>query len=178
MAHRYEIMRLDDHDFRNKSILDIGCSLGAVGAECINRGASKYIGLEYHAPAVEVASKFFKEKKISHIGEVLQFDVNDGLESCRELIGDYKYDYVFALSIIKHVDSGDLFNLINFYSDDVIFFEGHADRRYQWPEEQGWKKKGRDGWRSTLENLAPNKQQITFLGDTTDFGERPVFLIK
>lgn len=171
MLHRYGVMGLNDFNFKNKSVLDIGCNLGVIGLECMKRGASKYVGLEYHPPTVEVSAKLFKEEGVLHKGKVLEYDVNSGLAACRKLIGDHKYDYVFALAIIKHTNDEDLFNLINFYSDKYIFFEGHNRHRKRDPKEF------EETWRTYLNDELPNKK-IMWLGNSTDHGKRLVFLIE
>ena len=52
------------------------------------------------------------------------FEIN-GLEKLISLIGIEKFDYVFALSVWKHVNKKKLYDIINYYCREICWFEGH-----------------------------------------------------
>ena len=155
MLHRYDIMKLNTVDFKNKTVLDIGCNLGILCHYCIKLGASSAVGLEIDQETVEVANKYLKTKGISNI-KILQFDINN-------TPFPEQTDYVFALSVLKHVDPEKLFQLINNSTKDLCWFEGHNKNKKEYIQ-------------SLLEINLSGK--IDFLGYTKDRGTRPVFLIK
>ena len=160
MNLRFSLMKLPD-DMSGKSVLDIGCSLGRVCVKAHELGAARCVGLEYDKETHVVANKYMNE--LGYPVEILQFDVNDGLDALKELIGEEQFDYVFALSIINHVDSGSLWEIINYYTKDTLWFEHHARRSM-------------DG---TLKLLRRNTgfDNYEFLGYITDRGKRPNFKI-
>lgn len=122
MAYRYEVMKLPE-SFEGKSVLDIGCNLGAVCIEAKRRGAGRVVGFDYKSNIVGTASEFAKSKKC----DVSFFchDINDGLQSLVDLMGYEKFDYVFALSMWKHIDKQKLCDIINYFCKESCWFEGH-----------------------------------------------------
>ena len=62
--------------------------------------------------------------------EFYTFNIDDGLEGLKSLIGEDKFDHVFALSIWAHCDENKLADMINFYTDKICWFEGHNTITY------------------------------------------------
>lgn len=162
MDYRFKFMYLDDVDFTDKRVLDIGCSLGVIGEYVVGRGALNYVGLEYNPETVEAANEYLRAKGIqASKANVYQYDVSKGIDSS---LGSEAYDYVFALSIIKHVDKDKLFEIIREYTGKTCWFEGHAKDKYTVTNR-------------LLEQNLPG-MAIFYLGNTVDRGSRPVFRIE
>lgn len=162
MEYRYSILDLPI-TFDNKTVLDLGCSLGMVCIESKKRGAKSCVGLDNNKNTINVGMKYIKSKGYQNI-ELLLYDINEGVDKLIELIGDKKFDYVFALSIFKHVDQKKLFELINFYTGDICWFEGHSKQKKEYIHS------------ILAKNLELNS--IHFLGYTTDRGVRPNFRVE
>ena len=158
MEHRYLI--LDLPSFEGKTVLDIGCSLGMVCVMASKAGAKKCVGIDSNSDTIEVAKKYVDMKGYKNIN-LLSYDVNKGVDDLISLIGYKSFDCVFALSILKHVKHKALFDIINFYTKEICWFEGHN-------------KQGVEKIKKLLEDNL-NFKQINFLGYTNDRGIRPNF---
>ena len=98
MAHRYEILKLPS--FVDKTVLDIGCSLGMVCVMASKMGAKRCVGIDNNEKTIEVARRYMCEKGYSKV-ELVFYDINRGIsEALVPSLGYPMYDYVFALSII------------------------------------------------------------------------------
>ena len=162
MNHRYSVLDLPD-DFSNKTVLDLGCSLGMVCVMAKLRNASFCVGLDNNENTINVAKKYIEEKKYKDI-KLFVYDINKGVNELISLIGQDKFDYVFALSIIKHVNKNILFEIINFYTKDICWFESHSKQD-----------------RTKIEKMLRKNltfKEIKFLGYTNDRGIRSNFKIK
>ena len=60
MEYRYEIMKLPK-SFEGKTVVDIGCSVGAICIEAKKRGAKRVVGIDYKKETVNVAKKVASE---------------------------------------------------------------------------------------------------------------------
>ena len=158
MEHRYSV--LDLPSFEGKTVLDIGCSLGMVCVMASKSGAKKCVGIDNNIDTIEVAKKYVDMKGYRNIN-LLSYDIDKGVEGLMSLVGFESFDYVFALSILKHVKQKALFDIINFYTKEICWFEGHNRQ-----ETKKIKKLLED-------NL--NFKYIDFLGYTNDRGIRPNF---
>lgn len=161
MEHRYSILNLPT-DFSNKTVLDLGCNLGMVCVVAKLRNARFCVGLDNNKNTIQVAIKYIKEKQYKNI-ELFTYDINQGLDKLISLIGPQKFDYVFALSILKHVNPISLFEIINFYTKDICWFEAHSKQNTT----------------KIISILTKNLvfKKIETLGYTTDRGTRPNFKI-
>ena len=54
MEHRVGVYKFDEHDFKGRSVIDIGSSSGTFCREAVRRGASRVVGIEYFDELVEV----------------------------------------------------------------------------------------------------------------------------
>ena len=161
MQHRYKIMKLP-YSFKNKTILDIGCSIGMVCIEAYFRKALKCVGIDYQKTTVDVGKEYIKNQKYNTI-HLYTFDIDQGLEELKKVIGEEKFDYVFALSMWKHVNNEALFNIINYYCKEKCWFEAHNKQKKELVEAQLKKRL--------------NFDQIAYLGDTLDRGVRANFVL-
>ena len=127
MNHRYEVMDFPK-SFDGETVIDFGCSAGAVCFDAKRRGAKRVVGLDYKDETIQVAKKLAKELELDI--EFYTFNIDDGLDSLKSLIGNDKFDHVFALSIWAHCDEVKLADMINHYTDKVCWFEGHNTITY------------------------------------------------
>ena len=159
MEHRYDIINFPK-SFKGETILDIGCSIGMICLDAKRRGAKRVVGIDYKQETIEVAKKLASEVELDV--EFYTFDINMGLDNLIDIIGDDKFDHVFALSIWAHVDKQKLANMINYYSDKICWFEGH---------EAGWTGDTKNKIEEELTELLDFKYQ-EYLGETTDRSHR------
>ena len=162
MEYRYSIMRIPS-SFKNKTVLDIGCNLGMVSMMALKRGAELCVGFDYKEETISVAKKYLNNKGYKNI-KLITYDINNGVDKLISLIGDKKFDYVFALSIWKHVNKKNLYDIINYFCKKDCWFEGHNKQTKEFFEPE------------LSKNLKFNK--IKFLGYSTDRGTRPNFILK
>ena len=127
MDHRYEIMQFPK-SFDGETVIDFGCSVGAICLEAKRRGAKRVVGLDYKAETIEVAKQVAKEYNLDI--EFYTFNIDDGLDNLKSIIGKDNFDHVFALSIWAHCDESKLAQMINYYTDKICWFEGHNANAY------------------------------------------------
>jgi 2-polyprenyl-3-methyl-5-hydroxy-6-metoxy-1,4-benzoquinol methylase len=161
MKYRYSILNLPN-SFKGKKVLDIGCNIGMICKEAKKRGAELCVGIDYREETIKVAQKYLKFKKYEDI-KLITFDIDKGVDKLISLIGPDKFDYVFALSIWKHVDKTKLYDIINYYCKEKLWFEGHNKQSKSFFDKE------------LLKNLKFSK--IDFLGNTKDRGIRPNFCL-
>ena len=109
MEHRYEIMDFPK-SFKGETVIDIGCNIGMICFDAKRRGAKRVVGVDYRPETIEVAKKLSLELELDV--EFYVFDVNEGLETLKSLIGEDQFDHTFALSIWGHVDKPKLADII------------------------------------------------------------------
>lgn len=161
MNHRYAVMGFPDR-FQNQSLLDIGCNIGRICVDAKKRGASRAVGFDNRNDVIDAMNRYFS--KTGTDITLYTFNINDGVEALKSLIGPEMFDYVCALSIWSHVQQQRLWEIINTYCAKVCFFEDNYPSRV----------KSLDHLQNLLrENL--NFSSIEFLGFTTDRGVRSVF---
>ena len=66
MEHRYKIMKFPK-SFDGETVIDFGCSVGAICLEAKRRGAKRVVGLDYKAETIEVAKQVAKEYNLDII---------------------------------------------------------------------------------------------------------------
>jgi 2-polyprenyl-3-methyl-5-hydroxy-6-metoxy-1,4-benzoquinol methylase len=123
MEHRFELMSLPD-SFEGKTVIDIGCNVGAVCIEAKKRGAARVVGIDYKKETINVAKKIAEELEIDI--EYFVFNIDNGLDALKKEIGSDKFNYTFALSIYNHVNTQKLVNIVSYYTGEICWFEGHA----------------------------------------------------
>ena len=127
MNHRYEVIQFPK-SFDGETVIDFGCSAGAICLDAKKRGAKRVVGLDYKEETIQVAKSLAKEMDLDV--EFYTFNIDDGLDGLKSLIGEDKFDHVFALSIWAHCDENKLADMINFYTDKLCWFEGHNATTY------------------------------------------------
>ena len=127
MNHRYDVIQFPK-SFDGETVIDFGCSAGAICLEAKKRGAKRAVGLDYKDETILVAKSLAKEMNLDV--EFYTFNIDDGLDTLKSIIGEDKFDHVFALSIWAHCDENKLADMINFYTDKLCWFEGHNTITY------------------------------------------------
>jgi len=127
MDHRFKVIQFPE-SFDGETVIDFGCSVGAVCLEAKKRGAKRVVGLDYKEETIEVAKQVAKEYNLDI--EFYTFNIDNGLNDLKSLIGEDKFDHVFALSIWAHCDETKLAQMINHYTDKICWFEGHNSETY------------------------------------------------
>ena len=122
MEHRYDIINFPK-SFDGETVIDFGCSVGAICIDAKRRGAKRVVGLDYKDETIQVAKGLAKELNLEI--EFYTFNIDDGLSTLQKLIGTDRFDHVFALSIWAHCDEKKLASMINYYTDKICWFEGH-----------------------------------------------------
>ena len=117
---RLEHMGLDGPQFVGRSVLDLGCHVGAMLFQIANYGITKGVGIEFDEEKVEIAREIAKLTEAPLLFQAADLDTLDA-----EQIGEF--DIVLALSIEKHVVSQPrLISLLGKITADLLIFEGNA----------------------------------------------------
>jgi len=121
------IKEFDVEDIRDKTILDIGCSMGGMMISAVGVGAKKCIGLEYNRESVDFIKKYCTENNISNIDARLQ-DIDD-FDWFRTI---EKVDTVFLLSILNTSNFSEKDALISIANrlGKVLYIEGHSGENH------------------------------------------------
>lgn len=82
---------LKEISWKGKTVLDAGCGTGELPFLITKRGAKKVLGIDYSAPAIEVARKTHKHKNLS-------FE-NSDLKNVKG-----KFDVIVSLGTLEHLD--------------------------------------------------------------------------
>ena len=162
MKHRFDVMGFPE-SFEGETVIDIGCSIGAVCFEAKRRGAKRVVGIDYKKETIDVGKKLAREYDLDV--ELYTFDINDGLDKLKTIIGEDKFDHVFALAIWTHCDKNKLADMINFYTNKLCWFEGHNVGTY-------------GDTRDKIENILSELldfSQYEYLGETNDRGIRETY---
>ena len=71
MEHRYDIINFPK-SFDGETVIDFGCSVGAICIDAKRRGAKRVVGLDFKAETIQVAKGLAKELNLEII-QKLQF---------------------------------------------------------------------------------------------------------
>ena len=93
MNHRYEVIQFPK-SFDGETVIDFGCSAGAICLDAKKRGAKRVVGLDYKEETIQVATSLAKEMDLDV--EFYTFNIDGGLDGLKSLIGEDKFDHVFA----------------------------------------------------------------------------------
>jgi len=119
--HRLKHMRLDDVDFNGKTVLDLGCNNGTFCREAIRRGAARVVGVDFRRARVwQLVNDWLGYWNLN----VLPLSLPDEKDAIKALTGIEKFDIVFALAIIQHMEGG-YDTWIADLTKEVLFLEGN-----------------------------------------------------
>src|SRR3989338_5044174 len=82
---------LKAHNWKNKTVLDVGCGTGLMAAEIAKAGAKKVVGIDFSPDAITVA-------KTEHQHPNLEYEVED-VQKHRDT-----YDIAISLGTLEHMD--------------------------------------------------------------------------
>lgn len=121
--YRFDEMGIKNN-LNNKTVLDLGCNLGAVCLESFNRGARKITGIDYEKDYIKCARNLARYNGIPI--NYLQKDMNNPYELSDEFNNYYpeKIDIIFALSLYKHIHVN-LWILLDKLNFDVCYVESN-----------------------------------------------------
>jgi SAM-dependent methyltransferase len=175
---RVVLMNLPD-DFRGRSVLDLGCNTGAFCFEAKKRNAGKVVGLEFSLRPLLIAQQINLDKNLN-----IQFhklNLNDGVLNLASEIGAYKFDYLFALSIWKHVYDKVFWSIIKAFTKRACWIELSAvhDGRHYGEDLKMFLRKNRNNVEEIRKLLLEKSgaKDVKFLCNTNDQGKRGCYLI-
>jgi len=120
IRHRLKHMRLDDLDFRGKTVLDIGCNTGEFMREALRRGAKRVVGVDYKRAHLW-------QRTMDLLGyynhDIYQLQLPEESELFSVLEDSSRFDIVFCLGILQHM-AGGLQQWIADLTADVLILEG------------------------------------------------------
>ncbi len=122
--YRYETMGLNNLNFNGKSVLDLGCNLGAMLFEAKRRGAGKALGIDHEGDYVECARQLALYNKVPI--NFIRLDLNDAkvVECIEQYFCNEPIDVVFALSLYKHINRN-MFVILKHLKWRVCYVESH-----------------------------------------------------
>jgi len=175
---RAKLMKLPE-DFKGSSVLDLGCNTGAFCLEARRRKAGRVVGVEYSFRPLLIANEISQSKNLNI--SYCQANLNHGLISLAQRIGPYKFDYIFALSIWKHVYDQIFWSLIRGLTKKICWLELNAvsDGRHYGEELKGFLKKHQNSVKKMTKLLLAKSGalKVVFLGDTDDEGRRGCYML-
>lgn len=147
MKYRIETMRLNELDFKDKSVIDVGCNLGLMLHYAGGRGATSLTGYDL-SKNIRVAREY------ANIRE--RFGINFYEQNLKEKPPDKKADIVFYLAMSEYLGFPEWLRDV---TNEVCVYEGHASTSPVQAERE-------------LKKLFA---QVINLGITNDRGVRPIF---
>jgi 2-polyprenyl-3-methyl-5-hydroxy-6-metoxy-1,4-benzoquinol methylase len=100
IAYKYELERFLGADYKDKSIIDIGCGIGGVLNFLKNKGCTDIFGVDYSEEQVEVCQKYVTDK-ISKADTFDFFKYNSK-----------KYDIIIMLDVLEHFQKNKIIELL------------------------------------------------------------------
>ena len=76
MNHRFKVMNFPK-SFDGETVIDFGCSAGAICLEAKKRGAKRVVGLDYKSETIDVAKSLARELNLDI--EFYTFNIDDGM---------------------------------------------------------------------------------------------------
>jgi FkbM family methyltransferase len=99
---------LNQINFKNKKVLELGCGRGEAIKYGIDNGAIEYDAVDFSKDAVNIAKEFLKSKKIKNVN----LYCNDALLFLKKLvkkeINNKKFDIIIMFDFIEHVPRSEL----------------------------------------------------------------------
>lgn len=117
MGKRMSSIRKED--IKDKTVVDIGCNLGAASFWAIENGAKECIGFDVAKEGIEVANEIAKDLKVNCKFNVSSFDVN------QDKVGDIAFCFACHDDIAKEDLDRQQILLNNLKKYSVIYFETH-----------------------------------------------------
>lgn len=120
MVSRVTAMRLEEIDFKGKTVLDIGCNLGYLCRWAAAQGARRVVGVDRIADLTYQVANWLGDWQTDYLVLRLPEEVGEIFFSS----GIEKFDIVIAAAVVKHV--GGLAPWLRDLCRDLFIFEGHG----------------------------------------------------
>lgn len=117
MRKRMSLVRKED--IKGKTVIDIGCNLGAASFWAIENGAKSCIGVDVVTEGIELANKIAEELKVNCSFKVGSFDKKQDIK------GDIAFCFACHDDIAKEDPKRQQVLLDNLKQYPVIYFETH-----------------------------------------------------
>ena len=99
--HRRRDLALDVvRSYTDPSVLDVGCGSGRIGEGALEAGASRYVGVDFSAPMLDLA-----RRRLDRFGERVTLVEGDFLDAPLE----GRFDVVLALGFFDYIPNADDF---------------------------------------------------------------------
>ena len=158
LKQRLKAYRFDEINFKDKTVLDYGCSSGQVSRECLRRGAKRVVGLEFPQVAniAYELSNYLGSFNVDYYGGNFRHEPgNTVYEQIKTFTGLDKFDIVLYLSVQQLLMPDYLQDIVG----EVYFLEGHS---------------GDHGW-TYNDKLKKIFKKVEQLEGSNDHSSRPVF---
>jgi SAM-dependent methyltransferase len=116
----------DSEDFKDKTILDIGCNMGQMCQYAISLGAKHVLGIDYDKSVIQKANLLNKSDKI-------QF-VSDDIDNYFMYTQLEKKDTILLLSVIGTLELENRYGILAKLASKtkiVLYLEGHISSKYE-----------------------------------------------
>lgn len=164
LAHRVEAHRLGEVDFRGKTVLDLGCNLGAFSRYAWDRGAKRVVGVD--VKQAELAYEISNRLNYWNL-DFLTLKLPQEAGRIAEETGIARFDVVFCFAMIRRVGAfakgGGLKPWLGALVGDVLCLESHDTNDVE---------ASAAGWRRLL---GGHFREAEFLGRVTDDRRRFAF---
>ena len=122
-ARRLEKYGVTNDEFKNCSLLDLGCNIGSMIFESQKFKPSRTLGVEYDAAKVHVANRMAAFNGLNNVdfmqGNVDELELND--------LGGDPFDAVYCFALIEHLKDRDkLYRFLGEITKKALFFEGNS----------------------------------------------------
>lgn len=122
MFPRMNKIRLED--IKGKTVVDIGCNLGAASFWAIENGAERCLGFDVAKEGIELANLMAKE-----VGANCIFDVAD-YGKPQQKLGDVAFCFACSDDIVKEDKTKQGILLDNLKQYEVVYFETHLKHSF------------------------------------------------
>lgn len=111
-------------DIKNKSILDLCCSMGGMSFECLKNGAKNVLGVEYDDDNVKFANNYIEKNNLKNI-KIIKEDI-DSYSFFKRL---KKFDTVLLLAVLNTSNFSEKLSILSSVSNitkNALYIEGHS----------------------------------------------------
>jgi len=118
----------DPNDFKDATVVDLGCNMGQMSFQASTWGAKNVMGIEYDANAVNNANQIKDQLDIENV----QFVVDD-LDSNFLWTSIDNFDVVMFLAVIDTIELENRYGILSKAcrkTNKVMYFEGHGKQTY------------------------------------------------
>ncbi len=172
--HRVKHMQLDGLNFKGKTVLDIGCNNGTMLREAVRRGAKWAIGVDDRRTHVWAELNNW----LGYWGiDFLTLSMPSEWKAIRTLTGIQKFDIVFALAIVQHIE-GAYDSWFAELTKGVFYLEGDRlppEAAFQSGWEPGFRQVEADTGEQYSADLARDFKQVEWLGWIKDEDRRALY---